>query len=807
MPTNSYIFPVSGMGFDRSSCLTSFASIVTGVSGIGYLGNGTYEQGEVYVCDGFNLVPSFGSFTSPSIPAPIIFGDWVYYVLGGALPTAQPSGGLEFMGGASGNANWTTNLAYTGTHALQIQTNNGGVLGFDSALPMVNHVITGLELFSVSYQAVDNLPEQIEIQLYESSLGWHKVYVGTDHFGLGGTNKGIVPPALNQWIQITFSPLEIGLTPGMVVTGMAWGVWKTSGTSTVVFSDTSDLNASFQTIRGFVDTCQDGNTGFYILSHFGPLFHIPAVGTPPLSIAVPSNPSFDYTGLTFNPTDSNPYFIGYDSSIYKYNGASVITVTPPPSGITAPARQLFNDGSNLYTLFANNSSFGKYNVSGNAWTISGIPLVASIDTLEYSNDLGMVLVGGSNYISLTDANTIEGLAYALAPNQLLITDVSNVTNIYDQTTNSWSLVQTVSGTGSPVAIATEPDGNQALVVDTTNNLIQVLTNVAGNWSATSTVPVTAPTSIVTYTSGITQAIVCQPSQNQVSFLNKSVTAWAVAQTLSIPGATSVAITKNGSAYDGIVTNATGITFIRFNGVLWSVLDSVVLNPVPTLSASDLVNTKNTNLYAIGSSGGNSTVYIFTNHALIDQYTLSGTAGTLSVINFQVAAGLNTGDLNVGYSVSGNHAQSTLNSLVPPSPRSWTWISQTTDFYPVLMVAGANSIYTIYNNYPQSFARATDSIVAVLSGASWNLLDLQDKNLVASVTTDVSGNIFAITTDNDLYKFDSLGTIVSGYPYTLIPSTNQEDGIPLGISKLVWWKERNGLYGSSSLMGGIVKITP
>lgn len=821
MVTQSYIFPASGLGFARSSCLATFASGVSEVSGSGYLSLGDYEEGFAYYFDGESIIPVQGTNSSIGIPSPVLFGDWVYFILGGQLPTMQLAGGIEFVGGAYGGISWT-NLAYTGTHGLQVQTNFGGVLGFDSAIPDLGYLVTGTELFSVQYQVLDSvLPQQIELQLYESSLGWHKVYVGIDQFELGGFNAGPVAPVLNDWVQITFTPTDVGLTPGMMITGVAWGVYNSTSKSSVVFSDTSDLNQPNVTIQGFVDSCQDNNVGFYILGHVGPLFRIPAIGAGPLIIPLSTNPSFDYTGMCFNPTDQVPYFIGYDGTIYKYT-SSVITVAPSPSGIaTVPARQLFSDGSNLYTLFGNSNSIGKYDIGGDTWRLISSPFTVGTDTFHYSNSLSTLVVGGSNYSSLDNVNTITGMSFLNEFSQLFTCDSSNNINIYNNNGEGfieWSLAQQIPGTGNPIFISADQNTEdiffQVLVADTVNNVIQVLTVNGGVWYDTQHVAVNAPTSITTFVGQVDQALICQPSLNTVTILNESAGNWAISQILSIPSPTSISITNNlNNNPIGIITTATGVTFIEYNGANWSILNSINLTspgPVPTLSSYDFVNTKNTYLYAAGTSGGNSVVYVFqtgaSSGALAAQYPIIGTISSLGIINFQVVSPLTSGSLDVGTVVSSVVSHGIVSGVsVPINSDLMTWVTPELGFLPLLLIAGPNNIWSFYNDQPKSIVRASDSLVAILSGGAWTNLDLKEDNKVASITTDPSGNIFAMLTDNTLYKYNSLGVLASGYPYTLVPPINQEDGVPLGFSKMLYW---NGiLIASSSLMGGITVITP
>ena len=403
--------------------------------------------------------------------------------------------------------------------------------------------------------------------------------------------------------------------------------------------------------------------------------------------------------------------------------------------------------------------------------------------------------------------SIQDIGYALTPNQLVVADNSNTISFYSFTNAGWSLYTTVTGTGTPIQLAAEPDGNQVLVTDTANNVVQVLTYLAGNWSQSSTVSLTGPTTIVTYSSStVTQALVCQPGNNTVTVLNKSVLSWLVVQTLNIAGATDVAISNTSSGTFGIVTTATGVTFIKFNGALWQIIGSVVLSPVPTQAASDFVNTSNSLLYAAGSTGGNTTVYIFSNNVLVGQYTFAGTLAQLDVINYQIFTTETTGTIDGGYYVGGVTGNAVVSGVTAPTNAiASTWIPEVTDFFPFLLIANVNDVWSFTVSKPQTVVRVTDSLVGVLTGSSWSTIDLMDRNLISSITTDVSGNIYAINYENELYKIASQTTIVSGYPYQLLPPTNQEEEVTLGLSRLIYWY--NQIWSSSSLMGGLSIITP
>lgn len=808
--TNSYVFPASGLGYARDACLTKFGTAVPATSGVGYLGTGTYEIGNIYIANPNGIMPIAGNLSpfNPTLPAPVIFGSWIYTVLGGQLPTQQSHGGIMYVFGGTGGAQWTT-LAYTGNEALQITAYNGGIMGWDAYLPNVTFEIMGTEVFSVQYQVLDTLPSQIEIQFFEeTSLTWHNVYIGADNFGFGGTQlNSIIPPALNSWVQITFTPVDMGLVPGDIISGMAWGIFNQTGTSTVVFSDTANLTAPNTPATGFIDACQDNNVGFYILSHTGPLYQIPAVGAPVLTIPISVSPSFVYTGLTHNPSDGLPYFIGYDGTIYKYNGSTVSTITPPPSGISVPARQLYADNSNnLYTTFANSNYVAKYSIIGNNWVLTTSPFTATLDTLYYSFDNSTVIIGGSNYQNLHITPTIIDTTYASTPNQLIIADNTPEIQAYNFTNGNWTFSQIVGGyTGIPTHIAAEPDGMQVLVTDSTNNRVEVLTYVAGVWNQTSTVALTAPTSLTTYTSGIVQAAVCQPTQNRISFLNKSVLNWAVAQTLAITGPTDIAIQQSPTALNAIVSNSTGVTFLHFNGAVWINVNSLILNPVPTLVAADVVSSANTYMYAAAQSGSNIVVYIFQNNAQVSTYTIIGqTLATFAVVDYEILVGTVSGNLYAGYYIGGTTGNMLTSAVIPISGVSMNWITTVTDFVPFLSVSGPHDIRSYYNDSPQSYTRITDAKVAILNGISWNVLDLDNHNTISSIATDTSGNILAVNTANEVYKWNSAGVLASGWPFQIIPPVGQQEDVPLGLSKLVVYNGQ--IAAASSLMGGITFIS-
>ena len=819
-PSDTWIQPATGYGYARDVCLAAFASGVARTSGFGYLTTGSYEPGDIYIFDSFNLTPTFISPATDPSPSPTFFGDWVYYALSGQLPTEQATGGLNFMGGAYGGANWV-DIAYSGTYGLQIQSQYGGILGFDSAIPTLGYTVTGTEVFSAEFQVLDTIPNEIVIQLYDSTTSsWYGAYLGspTENFGLTISYQGPIAPVIGQWQQITFTPTQVGLNIGDVLTGVAWGVWNSLTTSTVVFSDTTDLNSPSTTIipSGYIDCVQDGITGYYILSHFGPLIHVPAIGAPPIYIPLSLTPSFAYTGLIYNSTKGFPYFIGYDGSIYEYSSGVVTEVTGSPAGVTTPARWLHTDQSNLYTMFSNNLDIGKYNISSSTWTVTGTPFTSTLDTFSYSASISGIIAAGSNSEAISVSGTILDMAYSSIGNgtisQLLILDNTPQLSIYNTTNGGFSLAQIVSGvTGAPVNIATPASGTQALVTDTTNNLVNIVNNVAGTWeynTPSGPVSLTAPSALAVVTSGlITQALICQPSINIITVLTNSGTNWTSTQVLPVSGAISVATTVSGTTLSGIAATSNGVTFLNSNNSIWSVQSNLALSPAPTIVVADQVAAVQNGLfYGAATSGANIIVYIFQNSTLVGQYTITGKVlGTLTAVDWEIIVPAASGNLSLGYYINGVTNNISYPSTTPTNPVKALYFPTPLDYIPLLLLAGPHTIWSFYNDSPQSYTRITDSQVAILSGSSWTTIDVNNRNRVSSITTDPSGNIFAVSTDNYLYKWSSLGVLASGYPWILTPPLNQAQGVPIGASKLTWWNGQ--LYSASSLAGGIISIIP
>lgn len=768
----------------------------------------SYELGNVYISDGSTYLTALDSLAFP-----YLFGSQFYQLLNGQLPTAVLGGSLNFIGDATGIESWTV-TTFTGSYALQFEVNSGGMYGSNPNLIGLSYVIQGTETFTAYINVQDVTPDEILLQFY--CLGaWHAVYWGaTENFaqftGVIPLNKGAVPPNVNQWISLTFSVADLGLAATDIITGITWGVYKSIGTSTVIFSN---INSSTQSdalvlTNGFVDAVSDFISQVFLLESPNIVLQFPTIYTYPTSTVLPSSGQV-YNALTYNSASGVAYILENRGNIYSYFNGSTLFFAGSPLGVSPPARRLYYSYPNLYTLFPYNNKLGILNVNSTSWSLSGSPFTNSLDELAVS---GFVAIGGSNPISIVSVNN-NGMAFSSNSSQLLVTDQpTNNIRIYDLKSGGWSLNSTIVGAGAsgPTAIAVPNPTTQALVCNPSDNIIQILTYNLGVWSSTN-LAVTNPVAIAVTPNGL-QALVCNQSANTVQVLDKSGGTWMIAQTiLGIPNPSSIAITPNG-INAGIITSA-GITFLTYNGVVWSISNTYIPANSSSIIVSDSISTQNQLLYTLELNDTMVRTTIFENGQFLDtsgNFFISPGTPNLVVINSQIFLVTSNGNLYAGWSINNTviFGFSPINTVLN-GVSSVLFIANPTNFTNLVLIGNATSIAEYYNNASglesipiPSLINTANSLVAVLSGGSWVTTDLQNRNRISAITITPNEHIYAATTDNNIYKiFNNL--VVAGYPYLVPEPTDQYPNVPLGLSKLIFYL--NKLYATSSLYGGLIVI--
>lgn len=782
MPTTTYIAP--NIGTDRSGCLAVVNSSTELITA-------SYEQGYVYNYDGNNLVAIGSTF-------PSIFGSWLYPFFGGDTPAAPPNGSMQFLDGATGGISWTT-TAFTGGEAILIQVADGGLAVANPFFPVLDYPIVGNEVFTCQVQVVDTTPSEILLGFYAAGSFRYVWWTHTiDFFGFPGTDKGSFSSAVGSWIELTFTAADMNLLAGESITGITWGVY--SPASSVIFSDTFSSNGGTQTLTQgrFIDCAPDGSTGFYVLGHSDDLYHFANILSAPITTALPNQFTQDYRGV--NLVGSSVFVLRSDGTVFKLVGSSLNSFATPTSGITTPAKGFYNDGTLLYTLFAGNNVIGTINATSAAYSTIATPFGASTETFYVSGTA--ILAGGSEYISLTSTNN-NFMAYSVAATTLITVNTSgNTVNMWTIGNGQWTSASTHSVSGTPQMIVTT--GLQALISNpASSGSVVVFTDTLGTWASVSVSGITSAAGLAVTPDG-TKALVTQGTHNTVQVLNNSAGTWGIGQIVTgITNPTSVAISLTGNK--AITNNSTGVTFLTYNTVDWILGNSLVVSPVPTIVCTDVTNPNLPSFYAAATSGGTTAVSIFGPvagvYTLTSTVSVSGTLASMMVVNGQAIVTHTDGSVSVIDSVGTLANTSTVSGMIPTGAGSMAWVSQPPDYTNAVMVGGTSAIWELYISSPDSLFRTTSSSVGVYTG-SWAKTDLMERNKVSALTVDVSGHIFATVTSNELYKI-AAGSIVSGYPYTIFPPTNQEEGVPLGCSRLLYWN--SNLYASTSLNGGLIKV--
>lgn len=824
MPSNSYI-PAT-VGFARAACLTA-----AGTSQV-YLAEGDYHDGQIYNYDGTDLI----NILLPAIPSSllslagiiVLFGEWFYTALGGQLPTNVTRGGLQFFGGTAGGVNWSTTTFLGVGHSLDFQliAHPGGILGFNPVIPGLGYVATGNEVFQIYVQTnLNPSVDEVLVGFYDAFSGWsHNVYWGNaEYFGITATAKGAFTSG--GWNVLTWTAADMGIVAGTIITGIQWGAWAFNSVSSDL---TNPTNALFDSIyitsggsspvttisSGYIDAAPDGSLGYYLLSHTQTLIHGAVLGATPIEMPIPDSFSTAYTGMTFNSANNVLYFIRSDGQVYTYNGAVVANISAIPFGHTNPPRRLYTDTFNLFTLLAAESNIGTYNITSANWSFLPSPFDASIDEIYYGTNL---FAGGSNYITISDSGMFDA-AYAPGPinsaldttGQLLVTiPGSNEIHVWDFAPGGWVAdpVPVLGGSGDPEHIAAAPDGFTALVSNTSANILQVLTYVAGVWNS-SDISITSPGSLAVIRNtqlAISQALVCRP--DGITVVSKSALTWAVTSTVSDPhgylvNPTSIAATPDGR--HAVVAVAGGVVFLTASASIWDIVTFISLAPTPTKVVSDLVNTANEQFYAMDPATG--TVYILANNTMVGHYIVTNNPIDIRVINTQIITPFTSTDLGLSFYQGGLSDQATLIGSIPNGSTILVYIPSPEDFTNLLLIGNDSTLYELFDNGPQTFARTASSVLGSYNGSFWASIDLANRNRVTSITQNVSGNVFVSTVDNQIYQISGT-SLVSGYPFLLEPPPGQESGVPSGIDKLVRWPGLTALFSSTPMNGGIIEVQP
>lgn len=577
---------------------------------------------------------------------------------------------------------------------------------------------------------------------------------------------------------------------------------------------------------GYIDCTQDGFNGFYLLPYSGDVIHVTSPGSSFLPILIPESDAL--TGLVY--ASGVAYTIDQSGNLFSIVD-DVPTTLPSVSGsIVGPARLLVTDDAYLYTLVPNNTpihGIASYSISSSGWTTSEVPL-DFLSTIS-ADASGTVFVGGSDYLLITDslAAGIYSLGFCGTTSQLLIPNPNNGTlDIYNQESGNWSYSASVSGATDTLPYFIATTGNQALVSDLSNTAVCVFSETAGVWSLTQTISSIGPSGpcqIAITPSGL-EALICLSGTNTIQVLTNSSGTWSTDYTISLSvSPKQIAISSDGNS--AIVSGDDGsgnfsISFLTWNGVVWNFGSSMAIPSItqyPFIVAVDSQQSLNTYMYAVGSDGTNAYIYIYTESgSLVASYTITSISMpnivSLVVLNSQIFLSNTTSTVSVdSLAIINGITPIVYFSTLGPPPTTYSNIASNplvwTGQY--FLLAGDSEIYEWVNLSPFNAIRSTIPTILYSSnqGSSWNATVgiLNSRSFISSLFIDSSQNIYAITVDNNLFKLIyPTYSIADGYPQILLPPGNQEEGVPLGVSKLIEWD--GSLWAASSLYGGLINIT-
>ncbi len=552
---------------------------------------------------------------------------------------------------------------------------------------------------------------------------------------------------------------------------------------------------------GFSSVCSDGNNGFYAVQSSGDLVAVSS-GLTVTSYSLPSNNTYSAISLL----SGTPYILsGSSGQLSVLSGSTVI---PTNITLSTPCSYLVSNGSNLYSLNPSTSKLLEMTLSSIAsGTVSSITTPMSIPSCVAVSG-STIGVGGYSYTTVASGFTQIEAYVSSSETDYILGIVSGTVAIVSNVSGEWSVTASLVIGGSLAHIAIVPDGTEALITDTTNGYLYVVsvTNTSLSLSQTITLAGAGDISILPSAS---QAIVAQPSQNLVSSFTNTAGTWAFNTSFSLTSPTVLFAYDNDSI---AVKFSTGISWYQYGGSTWNLLG----NYATALPVTDIIGDSIGNFYATttstspagssyGSGGyGNAlpaganqgSLMVFNpSYELLSSISWSGSANSLLIQDGQIAIVDNSsGGIRVA-SLLNNTTLILVTFIVIGGVQSITYGNRS------FIVTTSSEILFYEWGPPYTLIQRRDGYFGIYNGTSWVSGLLGQYSVPTAIGFDSSGNIWIVTSTNQVFKISSSGAILS--QSTLSSAPNQPSSVPIGISSLQWW---NGhLYGTSSLSSNYVEV--
>lgn len=533
---------------------------------------------------------------------------------------------------------------------------------------------------------------------------------------------------------------------------------------------------------GYAAAATDAISGAWIVQYSGNLYNLTS-GVSLVTFTLPATGIF--TGCAFAPGTGKAYVVNSSGQIYVPSGSGVVAVgtafaKPPAWGLVA-------SGSSLITLLAAASGVGTFTLSSSGAGTSGfVATPMTVPTCLATSFTGSGwAVGGWSYASLASGFSGLDIDPIVPTNMIAVTPATNTVGLYTGPNDTWSLSQTISGTGKPTFVAWAPNGLYALVSDPVSGKVQIVAYSGGTIAATGTLAVSGASAIDVNSTSIS-ALVCQPSLNQLTTLNFTASGWALGSAVTgISGASALMMTSVSTAAVGF---SSGVAYLTLTGSTWTVSGSTALPFTPKNIAIDV----NGSLYAVGSQGASGYLSVLMNQGL---------AATVTWVGSGLGALWRQGQIVVGdpanslLRIFGLTSGSYMQGGTSPAPAGLAAIGIGTS---TLFAAGSGTTLEYQFNAPYELPQLRTGMISVFASGAFHTATLGVYQWPSALCFDASGNVYGATIQNALYSISPSGAVLTSG--AIGPIGPQPPATPIGISAMYFFQ--GNLYAASSLYGAL-----
>jgi hypothetical protein len=543
-------------------------------------------------------------------------------------------------------------------------------------------------------------------------------------------------------------------------------------------------------IYGFAGISTDGFSGVY-LTRFDPVLldydTSGVVDTYAISSSAILNNTVYVSGAAAFVTDVLGNVYGAAASGINILAQSNILALPDiftpgfdtSGSFGTPIRGLVTSGTTLLAIAPLLSGIGTLDTT--TMTSGFIPAPMPFPTsLAISGSI--LAVGGWSAAQI--ASGFNGIAFDPTNSNLFVgvsTAYAGITSWTNDASGNWSQSQAVTGSGLPEYLAWSPLAGQVLTSVPSSGLVNVFAYSFGSFSLDQVLAVSGAGALTLTDS--THALVCTPLLNEIAALEVSGTTWVASGTVALANPESILTLASNQAVAGY---ASGLAYLTLSGGTWAVTQQVALPFVPTSLALD--NTSS--VIAAGVVGASG--YLYANGVYT---TFAGGVSGMFYQQGQIVVADPVNSVLRIFSDTGSGVPVEQNTF----PVASAPIALASNLYDIL-IAASGVTYEAQFTAPYTLVAQQSGSVATYNGA-WSGTALKVGHLPEAVAFDASGNISAVTLQNELFTISVTGGIITSGE--IVQFTGQPQDTPLGLSSLQWL---NGhLYATSVLNNSLVEV--